>query len=117
MRIRSRLLLLVSAVLLPALLAAAIGVSYIYREEHGFTHASMRETSRALALTLDREMARREAMLRTLAGSPSLTLNQLERFYSYASAVARESDTAIILSDLEGRQLINTRVPFGKPLP
>ena len=52
-----------------------------------------------------------------MTGSPSLTLNQLERFYSYASAVARESDTAIILSDLEGRQLINTRVPFGKPLP
>ena len=66
MRIRSRLLLLVSAVLAPSLLGAAIGLAYVYKEEREFHAASMQETARALALALDREMGRREDMLRTL---------------------------------------------------
>ena len=117
LRIRSRLLLLVCAVLVPALVGAAIAVAYLYQEEQEFNQESMRETARALALALDRDMARRQAMLNTLAISPALRLTELERFYSYAATVAKESDSAIILSDLEGRQLINTRLGFGAPLP
>ncbi len=117
MRIRSRLLLLASAILAPALVGAGIGLGYIYKEEREFTHASMQETARALALALDRDMARREAVLRTLASSSSLELDQLERFYGYAAEVAKQTDTAIILSDLEGRQILNTRRPYGTRLP
>jgi signal transduction histidine kinase len=117
MRIRSRLMLLVAAVLVPALIGAGIALAYIYKEEQQFNYQSMRETARALALALDRDMGRREAMLHTLAASPSLRLGQLERFYGYAAAVAEQSDSAIILSDLEGRQLINTRLPFNAALP
>src|SRR5688500_15568665 len=117
MRIRSRLVLLVSAVLIPALVGAGIALAYIYREEQAFNHQSLRETARALALALDRDMGRREAMLKTLAESPSLERRELERFYGYASAVAKQSDSAITLSDLEGRQLLNTRLAFNAPLP
>ncbi len=117
MRIRSRLLLLVSAVLVPALVGAGIGVAYIYKEEQAFNYASMQETARALALALDRDMGRREAILRTLAASLSLRLGELERFHRHAVTVAKESDSAIILSDLEGRQIINTRIPYGTALP
>jgi len=117
MRIRSRLLLLVSAVLLPALFGAAIAVAYIFKEEREFNRASMQETARALALALDRDMTRRESILRTLAGSPSLQRGELERFHSHAGGVAKDNDSAIILSDLEGRQILNTRLPFGAALP
>lgn len=117
MRIRSRLLLLVVAVLLPVLVSWALGGTYIYREQQAFQRASMRETARALSLALDREMARRETLLRALAASPSLANNELERFHRYAREVAAQGDDAIILSDLEGRQLLNTRRPFGAPLP
>ena len=117
MRIRSRLLLLVCAVLLPALVGAAIGIGYIYQEEQAFNRTSMQETARALALALDRDMARRQAVLRTMADTPSLRLGPLESFYSYAVEVARHEDSAIILSDLEGRQILNTRLPFGAKLP
>jgi signal transduction histidine kinase len=117
MRIRSRLLLLVSAVLVPALVGAGIAVGHIYQEEQEFNYASIQETAGALALALDRDMARREATLHTLANSPSLNPDELEGFYRYASAVAKESDSAIILSDLDGRQILNTRIPFGTPLP
>src|SRR5688572_14073586 len=109
MRIRSRLLLLVSVVLVPALVGAGIAIAYIYQEEQAFNFASMRETARALSLALERDTARRESLLRTLAESPSLRRGELERFHVYARAVAEQSDAAIILSDLEGRQIINTR--------
>ena len=77
----------------------------------------MQETARALALALDRELARRESILRTLAGSVSLAEGNLERFHAHASSVAKELDVAVILSDLEGRQLVNTRIPYGRALP
>jgi signal transduction histidine kinase len=117
MRIRSRLLLLVSAVLVPALVGAGIGLAYIYKEEREFNHASMQGTARALALALDRDMSRRRAVLQTLALSPLLEQNELERFYGYAAELANQSGSAIILSDLEGRQLLNTRLPYGARLP
>jgi signal transduction histidine kinase len=117
MRIRSRLLLLVSAVLVPALLVSAIGVAYIYSEEQKFNRASAVETARALARAVERDMARREAILRTLSAAPSLHDGDLPRFYDFALAVANENGAAIILSDLEGRQIVNTRLPLGTALP
>src|SRR5256714_10665064 len=117
MRIRTRLLLTVSAVLIPALLAAGIGVAYLYKQKQEFDYASMRETARALALALDRDMGRRESILRTLGASPALHSGDLMLFYGYASTVAKEIDAALILSDVQGRQLVNTRLPFGAPLP
>ena len=117
MHIRSRLLLLVLAVVLPALTAAGIAVYYVYQEEQEFNRQSMRETARALALALDRDMARREAILRTLASSPAILGGEPERAYRYAQAVAQETGSAIILSDLEGRRILNTRLPPGAKLP
>ena len=117
MRIRSRLLLLMSAVLAPALVVAALGIGYLYNEQRDFNRASMSETARALALVLDNEMARRESVLRTLGNSRSLERLELATFYGFAAAVAHDEDSAIILSDLEGRQLLNTRIPYGASLP
>ena len=117
MRIRSRLLLLVLAALIPALLVTALGVAYIYREEQDFSRASVMEAARALGLALERDLGRRASILRTLALSPALRSGELKRFYSYAGEVAKESGGAIILSDLQGKQLANTRLPLGAPLP
>jgi len=117
MRIRSRLLLLMSAVLVPALIVAGLGIGYLYNEERAFNRTSMSQIARAFALGLDNEMARRESMLRTLGNSRSLERGDLATFYRFAAAVAQEEDSAIILSDLDGRQLLNTRIPHGAPLP
>jgi len=117
MRIRSRLLLLVLAALIPALLVSALGVAYIYREEQEFSRESVIEASRALALAFERDMERRVSVLRTLSFAPTLRSGELQRFYSFAAAVGKETGGAIILSDLEGRQLANTRLPFGGALP
>lgn len=44
MHIRSRLLLLMSAVLVPALVVAGLGIGYLYNEERAFNRTSMSVT-------------------------------------------------------------------------
>lgn len=117
MRIRTRLLILILAILVPSFIAAALAVSYVYREEQKSQVQSVREATRAFALMLDNELQARAAILRTLAAAPSLRDGDLHEFYEHARGVAPHSETVIILADPDGRQLLNTRRPFGAALP
>ena len=118
MRTRSWLLYLVLAVLVPAFLVAALGIFYLYGEEQVAFRKSMQETARALASLLDKEIANREALLRTLAASPAIDTGDLAAFERHArAAVADTPESNIFLSDLEGQQLMNTRTATGAKLP
>lgn len=117
MRIRTRLLILVLAVLIPSFVAAALAVSFVYREEQESQVKSVTEAARAFALLVDNELQAKAGILRTLAGSPALARGDLRTFHEHARSVAPGKETTIVLSDLRGRQLLNTRVPFGGPLP
>ncbi|MDB5839127.1 MAG: putative histidine kinase, hybrid [Herminiimonas sp.] len=113
MRIRSRLLILVIAVLLPAVLGAGIGIHYVYTEQQESYRSNMREVSRAMALVLDKEIAKRQMLLHALAASPALAADDLETFYQHAHALASTWENTIFLSDLSGQQFLNTREPLG----
>lgn len=117
MRIRTRLLILVLSVLAPSFLAAALAVAYVYHEEQKEQVQSVREATRGFALMVDNELQARVAILHTLAGSSSLHNGNLRTFYEFARRVAPTWDTVIVLADLDGRQLVNTRRPFGAALP
>lgn len=121
MRIRNRLLLLVLALFLPMFVASALVVWYVYREEQKSQERSVAETARAFALLVDSELRVREGILQTMVNSPSLQNSLRSKdfslFYSYARNMAPNPDTAIVLSELDGRQIFNTRVEFGEQLP
>jgi signal transduction histidine kinase/ActR/RegA family two-component response regulator len=117
MRIRSRLLLLAIAVLVPSFIGAGIGIGHVYNEERKFNRNSLRSTARALALVVDREIAQRETALRVLSASPALDRGDFRTFYQHAQRLASERNVAILLSDRDGAQIVNTRLPFGAPLP
>ncbi|WP_334186873.1 hybrid sensor histidine kinase/response regulator [Noviherbaspirillum sp.] len=118
MHIRSRLLLLVLAVLIPSFIAAALGIGYVYKEAIESQHENMRETTRAWALLLDKEFAKREAILQVLALSPALQSRDIKTFYAQAKAVASGQENVIVLSDTDGQQLLNTRLsPDATGLP
>lgn len=117
MRIRTRLLILVLSVLVPSFIAAALAVSYVYREEQKSQVQSVGEATRAFALMVDNELQARTAVLLTLAESPALRQGDLREFYHHARSMAPAWETVIVLADPEGRQLINTRRPFGSVLP
>ncbi|MES2104961.1 MAG: ATP-binding protein [Pseudomonadota bacterium] len=117
MRIRSRLLILVLAVLIPAIIAAAAGIAYVYLEAQQANKQNMREVVRALALVVDKEIARREAILHTLGASQSLDDGNLGEFYRQAQRISGTTDSAIVLRDKSGAVLFNTRLPFDARLP
>ncbi|MCC2674628.1 MAG: putative histidine kinase, hybrid [Ramlibacter sp.] len=99
--------------MVPAALAAVGTIYYVYSEKLRQFESGLGEATRALSLVVDREIARRAALVRTLSSSPSLRLESLETFYQYAKNIAPDASTVVVLADLDGRQLLNTRRPFG----
>jgi len=116
MRIRTRLLALVLAVLLPAIVVAGFAIVYVYREERANFENSMRETTRALALLLDNEFQSQEGLVRALSTSPILDTGDYATFYAHARAAVAGTDSNITLTDTEGRQFLNTHLPFDRLL-
>lgn len=116
--IRSRLIFLVFAGVLPLLILSAVMFwrdVQLHREsrEHG-----MRDTVRALSLAVDREVGKAGAILVTLAASPYLDSGDFKSFYELSSRVAEEHKGSwIVLFDSSGQQIINTRRRFGSALP
>ena len=117
MRIRTRLLILILAILVPTFSAATLAVGYVYLEERRAQENSVKEAVRAFALLVDNELEIKEGILRALASSPSLARGDLEEFYRHAKVLAPTPDTTIILTEPDGHQLLNTRVPLGSSLP
>jgi signal transduction histidine kinase/CheY-like chemotaxis protein len=117
MRIRTRLLILVLSVLIPSFIAAVVAVAYVYNEEQASQTRGMTEATRAFALLVNNELQKRTSNLQSLANAPSLARGDYAEFYEHATRVAPTPETTVILADLQGRQLLNTRVARGAPLP
>lgn len=115
MPIRTRLLLLVLAILLPALLAAALGIGHVYTEARTTNRKTLQETSRALALVLDGDIEKREQILQSLADSPTLDRGDLQAFYRHAQRTAASQNVSIALATPDGKVLLDTAAPFGTP--
>ena len=116
--IRFRLACLVLACVLPVCLIAGFLVYYSYQHKRRAVESSVVETARALSLVIDREFANMQACVTTLATSPSLATGDLSSFHRQAQLVLRDyQGSDIILADSTGQQLVNSFVPFGKPLP
>ncbi len=105
------------AVLAPILIASLLAIAYVYQDQRVRVTQSMRETTRALALAVDRDIAQRDAIIRTMSRLPSLSSGELEDFYTTAREVAESWENSLILTDTRGQQLLNTRMPFGAALP
>jgi signal transduction histidine kinase/CheY-like chemotaxis protein len=115
MRIRSRLLALVFTILVPSIIGAGMGIYYVYNAQQQSYRQSIEDLANAMALLLDREMSARASTLHALSRSPTITDNNFPAFYRFAHEVASAWDTTIVISDLDGQQLMNTRAPYGTP--
>lgn len=117
MRIRTRLLVLVLSVLIPAFMAAALAVWFVYTEQQEAQKRSLAETSKAMSLLIDNQIQTTEATLRALATSPSLAEGDFETFYQRTRSLVPPDQSTVVLTDLTGKQLLNTRLPYGAALP
>jgi signal transduction histidine kinase/HAMP domain-containing protein len=78
----------------------------------------MRETSYAVARTVDKELETAVTALETLAESQSLVAADLPRFHALSQRlVPVQGWLSVLLFDTEGRGLLHTALPFGTPVP
>jgi diguanylate cyclase (GGDEF)-like protein len=116
--IRSRLVWLVMACVVPASLMVVGLIVHDVQRERARLVRDASATARAITSAVDRDLASVESALRVLASSPSLRANDLATFYAQAKEVQRDLiATNIVLSEANGQQRLNTLRPFGEALP
>ncbi|HEY2228760.1 MAG TPA: cache domain-containing protein [Xanthobacteraceae bacterium] len=116
--IRSRLILLVMACLIPATLMVVALLAYDYRQDRERLIEDSKATARAIMSAVDRDMAGMQATLLGLATSPQFASDDLAAFYDQAQEVLKaKKANNIVVYDRIGRQLLNTLRPFSSELP
>jgi len=118
LRLRSHLILLVLAAVLPLLLFTGILIRQSITDQRRAVQDGILDTVRALSLAVDREIAIAQGILETLAGAQSLDRGDLQAFYQIArQAAVKRAGARIVLFDPSGQQRINTFRDYGTPLP
>ena len=119
--IRHKLVLLVTACVLPASLMAVVLITHDYQRAREQLLSNLLGTARAMMSVVDRDMTSIESSLVALGTSPNLTNRNFRAFYHQAQNVLKiqsnQDDINIALLDITGKQYLNTRRPFGSPLP
>ena len=117
MKIRAHLALIAMAALLPVVVFSAVALNLLREAERQSALKSLHETARSTALMIDRDLGSAAAGLRVLAGSPQLVQGDLAAFYRQAAGLTPGADSWTVLLERDGKQIFNTRVPFGTALP
>lgn len=116
--LRSSLLLLVFVCVLPTIALGtylAVDNYQLYRQK---LYSDTHWLARHLIDEVDEELAAVESGLKVLATSESLRNGNLRSFHRIAqNAVRSQIVYNYVLTDGDGRQLLNTLVPYGTPLP
>ncbi len=117
--LRTRLLWLVCAALLPVAILALAGLQILGRQQQDLARLAMQEKARALASAVDLELQGSVAALEVLALLPSLDAGDFRTFHARAKTAAdfRDSWDSILLTDVSGKWLLSTRVAYGARLP
>ncbi|WP_448203269.1 response regulator [Azospirillum sp. sgz302134] len=120
--LRSGLVLLVMAAMLPMLGFAGWTVIRMAETQSAAIERSGQDLARTLAVAIDRELSSMAAALQVLTSSHYLAMDDFAGFHRQANEVLRNKDIRregihIVLTDAHGQQITNTRRPYGEPLP
>jgi PAS domain S-box-containing protein len=120
MRIRSHLVILVLAAVLPILAFSAVMTAVFWKQQRAAFDERFLDRVRGLTIALDRELEGHIRALEILSESSALRAGDIRGFYDRAER-ARDRQkmwSNIILLDADSaRQLMNLRLPLGMPLP
>jgi len=120
--IQQCLLAFAAALLAPGLIFAGIILWGYSTSERGRYEQEALEAARRTVAAIDRELTGLQAAAQALATSASLQEGQYEAFHRQAQATLqvwspeKGGDIAIVVRDIHGQQVVNTRLPWGSPL-
>lgn len=115
--IRHILVAIVFALVLPGLVFCAVLLDRVEGGERARVTAAAETAAMGAADAMDREIGALSAALLALATSPALDMRDLALFHQHATAVSEVLGQPLVLSDRDGQKLVDTRLPFGAPLP
>jgi signal transduction histidine kinase/CheY-like chemotaxis protein len=115
--IRSRLMMLTAATVLPLVAVGGFAMIRTVDDQKVQVEQRVGRTVDGLLGDIDRQITAIEAELQVLAVSPSLQSEDLYPFYQQMIAALPLQGTSIVLLDTKGQQLLSTNRPFGVPLP
>jgi signal transduction histidine kinase/DNA-binding response OmpR family regulator/type II secretory pathway pseudopilin PulG len=110
-------LALVAVIVIPGVVFAAFLLQRFAQAERGRYEQEAREVARTAASVLDLHLQGWQTTLQTLGTSENLRTGNLEAFYRQAMAVKEFVGADVGLRTPDGAQVLNTRVPFGQPVP
>ena len=118
MRLRTHLVALVLASLVPILAFTAVLMRENAKLQLANTERGMRETAAAVALTVDKEIEGTIGALEVLGQSEHLDTRNLAAFYALSERVTHQQRWVnVVLFGADGRALFQTTVPLGTPRP
>ncbi|MBJ6723359.1 sensor histidine kinase [Geomesophilobacter sediminis] len=116
--IRSQLIWLVAACVLPVWLVSLYLVHFAYVEKRERVEDDILADARATSVIIDRELSSVQGALAALATSPALDQGDFKAFHRQSRALLKVFPEAdIVLADASGQQLVNSFRPWGTPLP
>ncbi|RAI42321.1 HWE histidine kinase domain-containing protein [Rhodoplanes roseus] len=115
--IRSRLLVLVAATLLPVLVFAGAVILAQAEQEHAALELRSEEIATATNRLIDSHVLATEQALRVLAGFAPRTSEDRTAFHRHATETALRLGKEIALLDSDGQQLVSTRLRPDAELP
>ena len=115
--IQAQFLLYSLALMVPALIFSGLMIIRSAAFEREGLDREIKEMVRSVASGVDRELAATTTTLKALASSPSLADGDLKAFYGQAMAAQEVGGNHFFLTNTSGKQLLNTRVAWGAPLP
>lgn len=117
--VRTYLAWLVLACLLPCAIGALALFSYQYQKGREGLIEDTTQTARALVQAVDYHLLLAETLTESLSSDEALQRGDFAGFHARArEAVALSGlGTNIVLRDQSGRQLVNTAIDYGMPLP
>lgn len=115
--LRAHLLMFGLAIVVPVLLYSGF---VLHRYTDSVRMANERralDIARSLSADIDREIAGIITALEALSTSEALAARDFAGFSAQAREALRSRPWHVVLVDTDHRQLVNTRVPWGTPLP
>ncbi|MDZ3838808.1 MAG: PAS domain-containing protein [Rhodospirillales bacterium] len=109
--------LFAAALVIPALALIVLLFWRAAEAERARVDQDVRDVANAVTVALDRYLVGKQSLLFALATAPSLHEGDYAAFHRQASELARSEGLDLVLRDLSGQLLVDTRVPWGQPLP
>lgn len=116
-RLRAYLILMATVILVPVIGFYATALHMLEEAKRESTFLQLEEKANSVSLVVQRELLNAEASLRLLSTSVHLQNGNFEGFYQQANAANQSSSIWFGLLDESGRQVINTKFPYGTVLP